>query len=159
MNRMADFGIFTFATDYSLGPDVIAREVVMPGTPGLAAMVDLLGAAILAADGTLDRSTVRARVFESPSLRRRIEALLHPLIRARTETQLAALDAAYAIAAIPLRCFSKRPTSSAAMCCASAALPPLPAISILLSLAKVSRHRVAAASMDATQSSDRKSVV
>jgi dephospho-CoA kinase len=69
--------------------DVIAREVVEPGTPGLAAVVDAFGPAVLAADGSLDRPALAGIVFGDPEARRRLDAIVHPLVRART-TEVAA---------------------------------------------------------------------
>ena len=63
--------------------DVLAREVVEPGTPGLAAVVAEFGDGVLADDGTLDRPALGAVVFGDQVARRRLEAILHPLIRAR----------------------------------------------------------------------------
>src|SRR5690606_27970417 len=71
--------------------DVIAREVVEPGEPALAAVRDVFGDDVLTAEGTLDRRALRSRVFADPAARRQLEALLHPLIRARTLTKLEAL--------------------------------------------------------------------
>ena len=87
--------------------DVIAREVVEPGEPGLAAVRDAFGDDVLTAEGTLDRRGVRARVFADPAARRQLEAVLHPLIRARTLTKLEALAKSeapppYAIVVVPL---------------------------------------------------------
>lgn len=74
--------------------DLIAREVVAPGTPGLAAVTDTFGPTVLAADGTLDRSALRRRVFDDPAARRTLEDLLHPRIRAAASQRLAELAAA-----------------------------------------------------------------
>lgn len=63
--------------------DVLAREVVAPGTPGLAAVADLLGSEVLASDGSLDRAAVAAIVFADPDKRRQLEAIVHPLVRRR----------------------------------------------------------------------------
>ncbi|GAB6041965.1 dephospho-CoA kinase [Endothiovibrio diazotrophicus] len=82
--------------------DVIAREVVRPGTPGLAAVVEAFGGAVLDGDGRLDRAALRHRVFAAPAERRRLEAILHPLIRAEVRRRVAALDARYCIVVIPL---------------------------------------------------------
>ncbi|MCP5149454.1 MAG: dephospho-CoA kinase [Chromatiales bacterium] len=82
--------------------DVVARAVVEPGEPGLAAAVSLLGADVVGADGRLDRAVVRSRVFREPELRRRLEAALHPLIRAEMERRLTTVTSRYAILAIPL---------------------------------------------------------
>lgn len=64
--------------------DALAREVVEPGTPGLAAVVEAFGPEILAADGTLDRPALGAIVFNDEEKRRALEAILHPLIGARS---------------------------------------------------------------------------
>jgi dephospho-CoA kinase len=64
--------------------DRIAREVVAPGTPGLAAVVEAFGAEVLADDGTLDRPALAAVVFADQAARRRLDAIIHPLVRART---------------------------------------------------------------------------
>ncbi len=60
--------------------DVIAREVVAPGTPGLASVAEAFGDDVIAADGTLDRAALGALVFADEEARRRLEAILHPLI-------------------------------------------------------------------------------
>jgi dephospho-CoA kinase len=62
--------------------DRIAREVVLPGTPALAAVAARFGQAVLAPDGTLDRKRLGAIVFDDEAARRDLEALLHPPIRA-----------------------------------------------------------------------------
>lgn len=82
--------------------DVLAREVVEPGQPGLQAVVDTFGEQVLDADGRLDRATLRRRVFGDPAERRRLEAILHPLIRERMHAAVARLDAPYVIVVIPL---------------------------------------------------------
>lgn len=64
--------------------DLVAREVVDAGTPGLAALVEAFGAEVLAPDGSLDRPRLGERVFAQPELLARLNALLHPLIAART---------------------------------------------------------------------------
>ena len=76
--------------------DRIAREVVEPGTPGLAAVVDAFGADVLAADGSLDRAALAAVVFADPDARRRLDGIVHPLVRARA-TELAAAAPADAV--------------------------------------------------------------
>jgi dephospho-CoA kinase len=63
--------------------DVIAREVVEPGTPGLAAVVEAFGPGVLASDGSLDRPALAAVVFGNPDARRRLDGIVHPLVRAR----------------------------------------------------------------------------
>ena len=83
--------------------DVIAREVVEPGTRGLAAVVDAFGPAVLAADGSLDRPALAAVVFGDPDARRRLDAIVHPLVRARaTELAAAAPPGAVLVHDVPL---------------------------------------------------------
>lgn len=64
--------------------DRIAREVVEPGTPGLAAVVDAFGSDVLLPDGSLDRAAVGRRVFGDDDARRQLTAIVHPLVGART---------------------------------------------------------------------------
>ncbi|MEI2775852.1 MAG: dephospho-CoA kinase [Tetrasphaera sp.] len=71
--------------------DRIAREVVAPGTDGLAAVIDRFGAAVRAPDGTLDRAALAGIVFADPGALRDLEAITHPLIFAETDRQLAAV--------------------------------------------------------------------
>jgi dephospho-CoA kinase len=85
--------------------DVIAREVVEPGRPALAQVLEALGGAtILGPDGRLDRPRLRERIFSDPAARRTLESILHPAIREEMERQSAALAQAssYQILAIPL---------------------------------------------------------
>jgi dephospho-CoA kinase len=63
--------------------DVLAREVVAPGTPGLAAVVAAFGPEVLAPDGSLDRARLGAVVFADPARRADLEQIIHPLVRAR----------------------------------------------------------------------------
>jgi len=63
--------------------DALAREVVEPGTGGLAAVVDAFGPQVLAADGTLDRPALAAIVFGSEEKRNSLNSIIHPLVRAR----------------------------------------------------------------------------
>ncbi|HMC69632.1 MAG TPA: dephospho-CoA kinase [Mycobacteriales bacterium] len=70
--------------------DKIAREVVEVGTPGLAQVVEAFGDDVLAPDGSLDRDAVAARVFGDEPARRRLNAIVHPLVGARTMEQIAA---------------------------------------------------------------------
>lgn len=82
--------------------DQLAREVVAPGEPALAAVVEHFGADVLQADGQLDRAALRVRVFGDPDQRRALEAILHPAIRARLEAICRAAPGPYAIATVPL---------------------------------------------------------
>jgi len=62
--------------------DALARQVVAPGTPGLAAVAEAFGRRVLAADGSLDRAALAAIVFHDTDARHRLEAITHPLVRA-----------------------------------------------------------------------------
>lgn len=82
--------------------DQISRQVVAPQTPGLAALVDGFGPGILDADGCLDRGRLRQRVFEDAAARRRLEQLLHPLIRDEALRQARAATSPYVVLVVPL---------------------------------------------------------
>lgn len=83
--------------------DKIAREVVRPGTPGLAAVVDAFGPEILAADGTLDRPKLGSIVFADPDRLAALNKIVHPLVGARSrELQRAAGPDAVVIHDVPL---------------------------------------------------------
>lgn len=82
--------------------DALAREIVAPGTPGLADVVARFGTAILQADGTLDRRRLRAIVFEDAAARADLEALTHPRIRALMAERAASAGGPYQIHMIPL---------------------------------------------------------
>ncbi|MGC5362592.1 dephospho-CoA kinase [Streptomyces sp. DT24] len=72
--------------------DRIAREVVEPGTPGLAAVVEAFGADILTDDGTLDRPKLGSIVFADPDRLAALNAIVHPLVRARSAALERAAD-------------------------------------------------------------------
>ncbi|HEV7875752.1 MAG TPA: dephospho-CoA kinase [Nocardioides sp.] len=83
--------------------DTIAREVVEPGTPGLAAVVEAFGPDVLASDGSLDRPALAAVVFADPEARARLDAIVHPLVRVRaTELAAAAAPDAVVVNDVPL---------------------------------------------------------
>lgn len=82
--------------------DVIAREVVEPGTPGLAEVVAEFGQGILTADGELDRAGLRTLVFADNDRRKRLEAILHPLIRAATLEAAERASGPYLVFVVPL---------------------------------------------------------
>jgi dephospho-CoA kinase len=85
-----------------LDADVIARELVAPGGAALAEIVAAFGPAALAADGALDRRAMRSRVFADADARRRLEAILHPRIRALLQQRAAEAPAPYAVVVVPL---------------------------------------------------------
>ncbi len=82
--------------------DLIARELVRPGQPALAEIVAEFGPECLDDGGSLDRAYLRQRVFADETGRRRLEAILHPRIRAVTRERIAALTAPYGLLVIPL---------------------------------------------------------
>jgi dephospho-CoA kinase len=85
--------------------DELAREVVRPGTPALAAIVARWGKRILRTDGTLDRAALRSIVFVSPAERNALNSIVHPEIRKRRDhlvEEARARGEAVVIAAIPL---------------------------------------------------------
>jgi dephospho-CoA kinase len=88
--------------------DVIARQVVEPGQPALAAVVAAFGPDILDTDGRLDRRRMRERIFSDPTARQRLEAILHPAIRAEMERQSREAGGSYQVLVIPLLTEGKR---------------------------------------------------
>lgn len=82
--------------------DLVAREVVAPGTEGLAALVEAFGQDILDPTGALDRRRMRERVFVDDAARARLEAILHPRIRSLLRTHAGEAPGAYVVVAIPL---------------------------------------------------------
>ena len=84
--------------------DRVAREVVEPGEPALAEIAATFGTDLLRDDGSLDRARLREHVFAQSEARQRLEAILHPRIRARMREQLGLLpaDSPYVVFVIPL---------------------------------------------------------
>ena len=72
--------------------DQVSRQVVAPGSPGLAELVAAFGPELLAADGSLDRAALGARVMSDPQARRRLETITHPHIAAGIMRALAELS-------------------------------------------------------------------
>ncbi len=70
--------------------DLIAREVVAPGTPGLAQVVEAFGKGICQPDGALDRAALRQRIFTDEQARLQLQGILHPLIWTGTQAQVQA---------------------------------------------------------------------
>ena len=83
--------------------DTVGRDLTAAGGAGVAAAIAALGEWAAAADGGLNRQLVRERVFSDPDLRRKLEAALHPLIRAESLRRLAAAGSApYGMLSAPL---------------------------------------------------------
>lgn len=89
--------------------DIVARTVVEPGQPALKEIVETFGDDVLDAAGRLDRRRMRERIFGDAASRSRLEAILHPIIRARTLELMNALghgneegSRGYVVAVVPL---------------------------------------------------------
>jgi dephospho-CoA kinase len=82
--------------------DVAAREVVAPGSEGLAAVIAAFGDGVLDAGGRLDRRAMRRRVFADPTARRTLESIIHPRVRQWLHERALADTAPYCVLAIPL---------------------------------------------------------
>lgn len=82
--------------------DEIARALVRPGSPVLAGIIERFGPDLQTADGSLDRRRLRTLIFADPEIRRELEAMLHPPIRAEALARAAASSAPYAILVVPL---------------------------------------------------------
>jgi dephospho-CoA kinase len=82
--------------------DAIAHELSAAGRPGQRAVAAAFGANAVAADGSLDRAWLRRQAFADQAVRARLEALLHPLIRAEADRRVAQWRAPYGILMVPL---------------------------------------------------------
>ena len=82
--------------------DRIARDVVEPGMPALAALVNALGGGILDDDGRLDRAGLRRRLFADATTRRTVESILHPAILAELDRRAARASGPYQVLVVPL---------------------------------------------------------
>ena len=95
-NRFAELGIEV------VDADIIAREVVEPGTPALAAIAAHFGPDVVAPDGQLDRRRLRERIFTDSQAKEWLNALLHPLIRSEMLRQCEATRSPYCLLVVPL---------------------------------------------------------
>jgi len=82
--------------------DAISRRLTGPGGAAMERLGAEFGAKYLTAEGSLDRAAMRRLAFEDPTARARLEAILHPAIRAAAEEALAAAAGPYAIVVVPL---------------------------------------------------------
>lgn len=82
--------------------DIASRVVVEPGKPALQAIAEHFGPELITAEGALDRTALRHKVFADDAERDWLQQLLHPLINAHISEQLASADSAYAILAHPI---------------------------------------------------------
>ena len=95
-NMLAELGITI------VDADIIARQVVEPGTEGLNAIVKHFGTDILNEHGALNRSELRARIFSNAEQKAWLNALLHPLIRTKLITDLKNAQSDYVVLVAPL---------------------------------------------------------
>ena len=82
--------------------DLIAHELVEPGQPALEQIRSTFGNDFITPQGELDRPRLREYIFIDKTARTKLQAILHPLIRARMRERLTVLDTSYVIIAIPL---------------------------------------------------------
>jgi dephospho-CoA kinase len=82
--------------------DQINREILAPGTDGLAKIVAAFGHEMLDSSGNLDRARMRERVFSNPEQRKKLESITHPVIREELARRAAIAQGTYQIHAIPL---------------------------------------------------------
>ena len=82
--------------------DLIAHAMTAPGGPAMAAIEAAFGPAFVGADGALDRAAMRNLVFADPPAKQRLEAILHPMIRAAADAQARAATGLYVIFVVPL---------------------------------------------------------
>ena len=85
-----------------LDTDEIAREVVAPGSAGLARVVERFGPGVLDESGALDRAALRSRIFADEQDRRDLEAIVHPLVVETLSQRAAAAGGPYQIHVVPL---------------------------------------------------------
>ena len=95
-NRLAALGAAVVDTDE------ISRRLTGAGGAAIAALVEAFGERYVGADGALDRAAMRALAFEDPMARAKLEAILHPAIRAEADAALAAHRGPYAVVVVPL---------------------------------------------------------
>ncbi len=85
-----------------LDTDDVAHALTRPGQPALAEIVTVFGHEVLTREGALDRAVLRRRILADTAARRRLEAILHPRIRAEVERWTAACEAPYCVVVVPL---------------------------------------------------------
>ena len=82
--------------------DVAAHRLTAPGGAAIEPIRKAFGDAFIGADGALDRAAMRAHVFTHPDERRRLEAILHPMIRAASDRERAQATSPYVMLVVPL---------------------------------------------------------
>ncbi|WKJ90961.1 dephospho-CoA kinase [Methylomonas montana] len=87
--------------------DLIARQLVEPGRPALMRIAETFGPQMLDDDGSLNRARLREAVFADADKKRRLDAIMHPLVYGQIAADVMALQAAYCVIAVPLLFESK----------------------------------------------------
>ncbi|WP_045420949.1 dephospho-CoA kinase [Vibrio jasicida] len=82
--------------------DIVAREVVEPGSTGLNAIIEHFGIDIVREDQSLDRAKLREQIFSNPEEKAWLNALLHPMIREKMIEDLEQVESEYALLVVPL---------------------------------------------------------
>jgi dephospho-CoA kinase len=82
--------------------DLVSREVVEPGTRGFSEVVDAFGRGILQSDGALSRAALAQLVFADSAQRKKLESILHPLIKERTMQRIAQSKNSVVVYVVPL---------------------------------------------------------
>jgi dephospho-CoA kinase len=82
--------------------DAIAHELTQSGGPAIAEIQKLFGPGLIGASGAMDRQKMRDRVFADPAARKKLEGLLHPLIREESSRRIARAQGPYVIHVVPL---------------------------------------------------------
>jgi dephospho-CoA kinase len=86
----------------AIDADVVAREVVVPGTIGYSQVVEEFGKRVLLPTGEIDRQLLGAMIFSDPTKRARLESILHPLIKQRTLQLISEQESEIVVYAVPL---------------------------------------------------------
>jgi dephospho-CoA kinase len=82
--------------------DVISHQLTGPDGRAMPEIIACFGSEIANSNGAMDRAAIRGRVFSDPDARRKLEAILHPMIRAESVLRLQAVTAPYALLVVPL---------------------------------------------------------
>ncbi|MGE8588400.1 MAG: dephospho-CoA kinase [Alcaligenes sp.] len=99
-SKVADF--FAAWGAAVIDTDVIAHQLTAPGGQAIEPIRQAFGQEFIAADGSMDRDRMRARVFQDPPARRRLEGIIHPLISAVTKAQTLTAQGCYLVVVVPL---------------------------------------------------------
>lgn len=96
LSRLKERGVAT------IDADEVVHEALAPGTPATKAIAERFGSVFLKPDGGIDRARLGAKVFRDPGARRRLEAIIHPIVYATIRKWFDAIDRQIGVASIPL---------------------------------------------------------